>query len=325
MSAASVDRSVPEPPLVVVADPIDREAVDRLARGPCRVRDVSKEPAKLAEALGDAWGLIVRSRTKVTADLLAKAPHLKLVARAGVGVDNVDLAATAARGIQVVNAPAAATQSVAELTVACYLLLVRGLYPSIVATKGGKWERGTHGSELAGRTVGFVGYGRIAREVVRRLAGFGVTTIAFDPYVSKTSDGTTLVSLDDLLARADLVSLHAAATPENHHLIDARALGRMKRGAFLINVARGALVDEAAVLAALRSEHLGGAALDVFEVEPPMQPELLAHPRVIATPHLGASTEEAQRRAGADTVDEVLRALRGEPLLALVPAPGGKA
>jgi D-3-phosphoglycerate dehydrogenase / 2-oxoglutarate reductase len=325
LKPAPLAATMAELPLVVIADPIDADAVALLRRGPCRVVDTSKDPTALAGHLADAWGLIVRSRTKVTADLLAKAPHLSIIGRAGVGVDNVDMAAAGARGVRVVNAPAAATGSVAELTVALYLLLVRGFYPSIGTTKSGKWERGTHGHELAGRTVGFVGYGRIAREVARRLAPFGVTTIAFDPFVSNSPDATEMVSLDDLLARADIVSLHAASTPENRHLLDARAFGRMKPGAFVVNVARGALVDEAALLAALRSDRIGGAALDVFEVEPPMNSELLSHPRVIATPHLGASTEEAQRRAGADLVEEVLRALRGEPLTALVAAPGGKA
>jgi len=309
--------------VVVVADPIDREALARLQSGPCRVVDASSDPASLAAHLDEAWGLIVRSRTKVTADLLAHAPRLEVVARAGVGVDNVDLAATAKRGIRVVNAPAAATQSVAELAVTFYLLLVRGLPSSIASVKAGKWERGTHGRELAGKTVGFVGYGRIAREVARRLVPFGAHAIAFDPFVPASGDATEMVPLDTLLGRADIVSIHAASTPENRHLLDARAFERMKPGAFLVNVARGALVDEAALLAALASGRLGGAALDVFEVEPPMNRELLALPNVIPTPHLGASTHEAQARAGTDTVDEVLRALRGEPLTALVPAPGG--
>jgi D-3-phosphoglycerate dehydrogenase / 2-oxoglutarate reductase len=316
---------MPTERVVVVADPIDREALARLQAGPCRVVDASADPASLGAHLSDAWGLIVRSRTKVTSELLAKAPHLEVVARAGVGVDNVDLAATAARGIRVVNAPAAATASVAELTVALYLLLVRGLYPPIAATKSGGWTRGTHGHELAGRTVGFVGYGRIAREVARRVTPFGVRAVAFDPFVPKAVDTTEVLPLDDLLHSADIVSVHAALTADNHHLIDARAFGRMKPGAFLVNVARGALVDEVALLAALASGHLGGAALDVFEVEPPMNRELLAHPNVIPTPHLGASTHEAQQRAGTDTVDEVLRALRGEPLTALVAAPAGGA
>jgi len=309
--------------LVVVADPIDKEALAHLTSGPCRVIDASADPASLAKELAEAWAIIVRSRTKVTAELISRAPHLELIARAGVGVDNVDMAAAAQRGIRVVNAPFAATQSVAELTIALYLWLVRGLAAPVAATKAGEWKRGTHGRELAGKTVGFIGYGRIAREVARRLVPFGAKAVAFDPFIPKPGDATEMVALDALLARADIVSVHAAATAENRHLLDARAFGRMKPGAFLVNVARGALVDEAALLAALASGRLAGAALDVYEVEPPMNRELLNHPNVIPTPHLGASTHEAQQRAGADTVEEVLRALRGEPLTALVPTPGG--
>jgi D-3-phosphoglycerate dehydrogenase / 2-oxoglutarate reductase len=314
---------MPEPPLVVVADPIDAAAIARLRAGPCRVVDASADPKSLSGHLGEAWGLIVRSRTKVTADLLGKAPHLALVARAGVGVDNIDMVAAGARGIRVVNAPAAATASVAELTVAFYLLLVRGIVPQIQATKAGKWERGSHGHELAGRTVGFVGFGRIAREVARRIAPFSATAIAFDPFVATSPDGTEMVPFDALLARADIVSLHAALTPDNRHLLNAAAFERMRPGAYLVNVARGALVDEAALLAALRSGRLGGAALDVFEVEPPMNQELLGLANVIPTPHIGAMTSEGQGRAGGETVEEVLRALRGEPLTAQVPSPGG--
>jgi D-3-phosphoglycerate dehydrogenase len=309
-------------PLVVVADPIDQIALDRLRTGPCRVVDASADPATLRGQLGDAWALIVRSRTKVTADLLAAAPRLTLVARAGVGVDNIDLRATGARGIRVVNAPAAATASVAELTVALYLLLVRGLYPLIGATKTGSWDRSRHGRELAGKTVGFVGYGRIARAIAHRVAPFGASTIAFDPFVRETDDDTDLHSLAVLLGRADIVSLHAALTPDNHHLIGADAIGRMKPGAFLVNVARGALVDETALLAALREGRLAGAALDVYEVEPPTDRALLELGNVLPTPHIGAMTVEGQARAGAETVDTVLRALRGEPIVDVVAPPG---
>lgn len=305
-------------PLVVIADPIDATAIARLRGGPCTVSDVSATPSALASALPGAWGLIVRSRTKVTADLIAQAPKLSVVARAGVGVDNVDLPAATARGIRVVNAPTAATSSVAELTVAFYLMLVRDLFPQIEATRAGKWPRGQNRGELQGKTVGFVGYGRIAREVARRVRPFGVTTIAFDPYVKSTDDGTELLPLEALLGRADIVSLHAAATKENRHLINAERLAHCRRGAFLVNVARGALVDEAALVDALDSGQLGGAALDVFSPEPPTSARLLSHPKLIPTPHLGASTHEAQQRAGSQTVDEVLRALKGEPLTALV-------
>jgi len=308
---------------VVVADPIDPAAVARLRTGPCEVVDVSADPSQLSGALPTAWGLIVRSRTKVDRKLIAAAPALSLVARAGVGVDSVDLAAAGGRGIRVVTAPAAATASVAELSMTFYLLLVRGLLPKVASTRAGRWERGTSGHELAGRTVGFVGYGRIAREIARRLVPFGATTIAFDPFVQRATDGTEIVPLESLLARSDIVSVHAALTAENHHLLDARAFAQMKPGAFVVNVARGALVDEAALLDALDSGRVAGAALDVFEEEPPMNRALLEHPRVIATPHLGASTAEAQARAGSDVVDEVLRALRGDPLTAEVAPLGG--
>jgi len=302
-----------ELPVVVVADPIDPDALETLRAGPCRVVDVSRAPDQLAGQLPSAWGLIVRSRTKVTAELIGRAPRLGLIARAGVGLDNVDVAAARARQVQVVNVPQAATVSVAELTIALYLLLVRELLTPIASTKAGQWERGLHGHELQGRTVGFVGYGRIAREVARRLGPFGVRTLAYDPYVTAAPDGTPLVELDRLLAESDIVSVHAALTEQSRHLLDARALAKMRRGAFLVNVARGALVDEAAVVDALRSGQLAGVALDVFEREPPARPELLSDPRVVATPHLGASTEEAQRRAGAEVVAEVLRVLRERP------------
>lgn len=301
-------------PVIVIADGIDKGAVERLRAGPCEVIDASADPSALAPALSGAWGLVVRSRTQVTAELLARAPKLRIIARAGVGVDNIDMAAATDRKVRVVNAPAAATTSVAELTVALYLLLTRELLGPIQETRGGEWKRGTHGHELAGKTVGFVGYGRIAREVASRARAFGMRTIAFDPFLTGTPDGTPLVALDALLPAADIVSLHAALTPENHHLIDAARLATLKRGAYLVNVARGALVDEGALLSALVSGHLAGAALDVFEVEPPVRQELLAHPKLIPTPHLGASTHEAQSRAGADVVEELLRALRREPL-----------
>ncbi len=308
-------------PVVVVADPIDRAAIEELRSGPCEVRDVSDDPAQLARALSDAWGLLVRSRTKVTARLLEGAPDLKFIGRAGVGVDNIDLAAATARGIRVANAPAAATTSVAELTVALLLLLARGLYPRIAETKAGTWSRSGLGHELSGRTVGFVGYGRIARDVARGLVPWRCPTAAFDPYVAAPVDATELLPLDELLERSDFVSLHAAATPENRHLIDAARLAKMKPTAYLVNVARGSLVDEAALLAAIDRGALAGAALDVFEVEPPTGSALLAHPKVLPTPHLGASTHEGQSRAGRAIVEETLRALAGKPLEGLVGPP----
>ncbi|MCI4325895.1 MAG: hydroxyacid dehydrogenase [Thermoplasmata archaeon] len=313
-------------PLVVIADPIDAVAIARLRAGPCRVVDATSGAEALDAALPEAWGILVRSRTKVNGALLSKAPKLSFVARAGVGVDNVDLPVATSRGIRVVNAPSAATAAVAELTVAFLVLLARGLYPRIVDTKSGGWKRGENGGELRGKTVGFVGYGRIARETAKRLVPFGVTTLAYDPFVTATSDATSLRTIDEVLTDSDFVSLHAALTPDSRHLIDASRIARMRRGSFLINVARGPLVDEVALLAALDSGQLAGAALDVFETEPPTNAKLLGHPRVLATPHLGASTHEGQSLAGEQVVDEALRALRGEPLQALVnpTAAGGR-
>lgn len=311
---------MPDPRVVLIADPVDPDALQRLARGPCRIVDVSGDPTALSAHLGEAWALVVRSRTKVTEALLAQAPNLHVVARAGVGVDNVDLPAATARKVRVVNAPTAATTSVAELTVLLVLLLVRELYGAIQSTKGGAWKRGLHGAELAGKTVGLVGYGRIGREVAHRLRPFGAAVVAFDPLLPRSPDETPLVPLDDLLARADVISLHAALTPENHHLLNAERLARLRRGSYVINVARGALVDEEALLGALNSGQVAGAALDVFETEPPTRAALLAHPKVIATPHLGASTPEAQHRAGVQVAEELLRLLRGEEPLYLVNA-----
>jgi D-3-phosphoglycerate dehydrogenase len=315
-----------ELPLVVVADPLDPGSVVKLsATGLCQVLDLSKTPEALAEELPEVWGLVVRSRTKVTAELMAKATKLKVVGRAGVGVDNVDVAAATARGVRVFNAPTAATASVAELAVLFLLLLARELYPMIEGTKAGRWPKGSLGTELQGKTVGFVGYGRIARETAQRLRPFGVTLLAHDPFVPSTSDGTVLLPLPDLLARSDYVSLHAALTPENHHLINAERLAQAKPGVKILNLARGPLVDEEALLAALATGQVGGAALDVFDPEPPVRTALLAHPKVVATPHVGASTKEGQARAGGLVVEELLRALRGEPLQALVnPEVGGK-
>ncbi len=313
-----------EPPRhVVIADPIDRAAVDRLRSGPCTVVDATAGADALRAALPDAWALVVRSRTKVTEEMLRTAPHLRLIARAGVGVDNIDMKAASARSIEVVNAPSAASASVAELTVAFALMLVRRMLPGITSTKAGGWERGTNGGELAGRTIGYVGYGRIAREVQHRLAPFGVRAIAYDPFLTAPVDATELVDLPTLLARSGIVSLHAALTPEDRHLIDARAFEQMRPGTFLINVARGPLVDEGALLAALKSGRLAGAALDVYEHEPPTLRELIERPDVIATPHIGASTHEGQARAGNLVVDEILRAARGEPLTARVLPPSG--
>ena len=301
----------PSRPLVIVADPLDPEALNLLA-GWAQVKDLSKEPQDLPARLGEAQALIVRSRTRVDAEMLSRAPSLRVIGRAGVGVDNIDVEEATRRHIAVVNAPTAATTSVAELTVGLLVAVARDFGVHVPLLKGGSWQRAGQGLELAGRRVGFVGYGRIAREVASRLRAFRMTCCAYDPYVTHPPDETPLIPLDNLLASSDVVSLHASLTPENRHLINRERISRMKKGALLLNVARGALVDEEALLEALGSGQIGGAGLDVFETEPPVRRELLAHPRVVPLPHIGASTREAQRRAGEIVVEEIRRVFAGK-------------
>ncbi len=300
-----------EKPRVVVADPIEPDALAELSKY-AEVFDASREPGTLRPQLELAQGLLVRSRTRVDSRMLMEeAPRLRVIGRAGVGVDNIDVATATRRGIPVVNAPAAATASVAELTMGLLVAVARDFGSQIPAVKAGEWKKAGNGMELSGRTLGFVGYGRIAREVAVRAKAFGMKVQAHDPFLAETPDGTPLLPLDRLLATSDVVSLHANLTPENRHLINATTLARMRKGAILLNVARGALVDEEALLAALESGHLAGAGLDVFEDEPPRRAPLLSHPKVVPLPHIGASTREAQRRAGLVTVGEMAKVLQG--------------
>ncbi len=299
------------PPRVLVADELDATAVEELRRSAV-VEDLSATPAALAGRLGEAQGLLVRSRTKVTASLLSSAKGLRVIGRAGVGVDNIDMAEATRLRIPVVNAPQAATESVAELVVGLLVAVARDFGSQSFALRSGNWKKAGNGLELKGRSVGFVGYGRIARETAQRLRAFGMRAQAYDPFLTRTEDGTPLLPLPQLLETSQVISLHTPLTPETHHMIGPAELERMPRGAILINAARGGLVDEAALLSAVEQGHLAGAALDVFEEEPPKDLRLLSHPKIFTTPHIGASTREAQARAGRTTVEQVLKVLRGE-------------
>jgi D-3-phosphoglycerate dehydrogenase / 2-oxoglutarate reductase len=298
-------------PVAVVADPLDKDAVAELGRS-TEVIDATSGKSALEAALPRAQALLVRSRTKVDAAMIAKAPHLIVIGRAGVGVDNIDVAAATARGIRVVNAPAAATTSVAELVVGLLIAVARDLGSQLPSAKSGEWKKAGNGIELSGKTVGFVGYGRIAREAGTRLKAFGMNVQAYDPYLTTSPDGTPLVPLDRLIESSDVLSIHTPLTSETKNLLSAERIARLRKGAIVLNVARGGLVDEPALLAALQAGKLGGAGLDVFEEEPPTNKALLAHPKVVVTPHVGASTHEAQARAGRTTVEQVVKVLRGE-------------
>ena len=312
-------------PRVVVADGLDALGLERL-RARARV-DVfgGLDEAGLIGALQDADAVIVRSRSRLTARVLEAAPQLRVAARAGVGVDNIDVEAATRCGILVLNTPESSTVSTAEHTMALLLALARWIPQAQASLARGEWRREAFvGIELYGKTLGVIGLGKIGAEVARRAQAFGMQVVAHDPYISEDRAarlGVQLVDLPALLAASDAVTLHVPLTPRTARLLGPEQLQRMKPGALLVNCARGGLVDEDALLAALEAGRLAGAALDVFEHEPPQRRALLAHPRVVATPHLGASTREAQRSVAVDVAEQVLEALQGRPVRGAVNAP----
>lgn len=278
------------------------------------------KPDDLARAVADARGLIVRNRTQVTAALVAAAPKLAVVGRLGVGLDNIDLTACKARGVTVCPAVGANAVSVAEYVIGSALVLLRqAAYFGSTALVAGRWPREAAGAggEIAGRRLGIVGFGNIGQTVGARARALGMTVAAFDDYVPAASPAwaeTTRQPLDELLAQSDIVSLHCPLTPETRHLLDARRLAGMKKGAILVNAARGGVVDEAALAAALRSGHLGGAAMDVFDVEPidtASGARFAGLTNVILTPHVAGVTTESNARISEVTVANVLRVLDG--------------
>jgi D-3-phosphoglycerate dehydrogenase len=262
--------------------------------------------------------LIVRSRTKVTPAVFQAAGRLKVVGRAGVGVDNIDLAAARLHGVAVVNAPQSTSAAVAEHTLGLILALARAIPRADAAMKAGRWiKKELEGIELSGKTLGIVGCGNIGARVARLGAALGMTPVGYDPLLAPediTGRGAEPAALEDLLSRSDFITFHIPLTPETRGLIDASLIRQMKRGVRLVCTARGGILDEAALLQALESGQVAGAALDVFAQEPPGQTDLVCHPGVIATPHIAAQTAEAQQRAAEDIAAEVLAALRGQAL-----------
>ncbi len=295
---------------IVIADQLPSTAADALrAEGWSVDARAGRKPEELARDLKDAEALIVRSATQVTADLIAAAPKLKVIARAGTGVDNVDVTAASDRGILVMNAAGANSISVAELAVGLMLSLARSIPAADASMKKGVWDKKKlTGVELRGKTLGIVGFGRIGREVAARARSFGTDIIAHDPFITPRAAetiGVPLVSLDDLLARSDYISLHLPSLPETRHMLNADRLAKTKKGVRIVNTARGELIDEPALADAIESGHVAGAALDVFEVEPPVDGRLTKLPQVIATPHIAASTVEAQELVGEEIVASV--------------------
>lgn len=297
---------------ILICDELSSEALDVFGSHGFRPEVCTGlKEAELIARVHDADALVVRSATKVTRAILDAAPRLKVVGRAGVGVDNVDVDAATARGVVVMNAPAGNTTTTAELAISLMLALARNVSRGDRAVRNGEWKlRGKLlGSEISGKTLGVVGLGRIGRVVATRGLGLAMKVVAYDPYLSgqrSPLEGVELLSLDELLSRADFVSLHVPYSDETRNLISRERLFAMKPGARLINCARGGLVDELALAEALAAGRLKGAALDVFESEPPPKDHpLLAREDVILTPHLGASSEEAQRNVALEIAQQV--------------------
>ncbi|MDD5317220.1 MAG: hydroxyacid dehydrogenase [Candidatus ainarchaeum sp.] len=287
---------------VVVADGLDEGAVAELGKafGP-----VSVKPADLGAELADAEILIVRSKTRVTPALLALAPKLKVVARAGVGLDNVDADACAERGIAVFNTPDASTVAVAEFAVAMIFSLLRHLPRADACMRASRWEKSAlAGRELSGKTVGIIGFGRIGSSVADRLRPFGCRILTFSLEFLKNPGDTEVVPLEELLARSDIVTLHVPLTPETRHMMNAERIALMKPDALIVNTARGELVDEEALYCALKAGKLGGAALDVYPVEP-YSGKLCGLENVVLTPHIAGSTAEGQARIGRQLVEKL--------------------
>ncbi|HVR95654.1 MAG TPA: phosphoglycerate dehydrogenase [Thermoanaerobaculia bacterium] len=310
---------------ILIADSLDRAGLDLLEGSGAEVRLLQKdERPRLPEILADYDALVVRSTTQVTAELLRAGKRLKVVGRAGIGVDNVDVAAATDLGILVVNAPTANLMSATEHTLALLLALARKVPAADASTKAGGWDRKILGVELQGKTLGVIGFGRIGQRVAARARGFEMEVVAYDPFLDPAAARrleVELLPLDELLRRSDVVTLHTPLTRETRGLLSRECLALMKRGALLVNCGRGGLVDEEALLAALDSGAIAGAALDVFAEEPPRDLRLIQHPNVVATPHIGAQTREAQVRISTETAEMLLAALGGSLAVAAVNLP----
>lgn len=293
--------------LIVVADDLPKSALELLrAEGWTIDSKTGRPPEELAKDVAEADAIVVRSATKVTADIIAAGKKLRAIARAGTGVDNVNVDAATARKIVVMNAPGANSISVAELAMAQLLSLARKLPAADASMKSGKWDKKSFmGEEVRGKVLGLAGLGRIGQAVARRAQAFEMTVIAHDPMIAADVAkglGIELVSLDELCARADYLSLHMPATPQTRHTFNAERFAKCKKGLKIINTARGELIDEPALVEAIKSGQIGGAALDVYTSEPTTDHTLQQLPQVVASPHIAASTKEGQELVGLETV-----------------------
>ncbi|MDX9872540.1 MAG: phosphoglycerate dehydrogenase [Clostridia bacterium] len=305
---------------VLVCDPISDKGLEILKSEPGIQVDVhlKKTEEELCALAGDYQGIVVRSETKITKKILEHAKQLKVVGRAGVGIDNIDVEAATLAGVVVVNTPDGNTISAAELTMGMMLAMARHIPQADQSLRQGQWNRSKYvGVELHGKTLGIIGFGKIGSEVGRRSKAFGMNILAYDPYINVESAkraGVEAASLDTLLKESDIITVHMPLTSETKHMICHEQFAKMKEGVRILNVARGGIIDEDALYEAVKNKKVAGAALDVYEKEPITESPLFGLPEVIVTPHLGASTAEAQVNVAIDVTYEILRVLRGEPV-----------
>jgi D-3-phosphoglycerate dehydrogenase len=316
MSPAAVEAAAVERPRVLVKEKIGESGVELLREHFDVDLGVDWGEDELAERIGEYDGIVIRSATKLTAELIARADRLSVIGRAGVGVDNVDVEAATKRGIVVANAPESNVVTAAEHTMALLLALARNIPQAYASLTAGRWERSKFsGVEVYEKTLGILGFGRIGQLVAQRARGFGMRVLAFDPYVSAERYRELGVekadSVQDVYSQSDFITVHLPKTPETQGFIGEQAFAAMREGVRVLNVARGGLIDEAALQQALDSGRVAGAALDVFDSEPMTEHPLFSYPNVIVTPHLGASTAEATDRAGYQSAEQVVAALTG--------------
>jgi len=301
---------------ILITDGLDERGQSILRASASVDEKIGLTAEELIGIIAEYDALVVRGQTRVTDPIIGAASRLKVIGRAGVGVDNIDLESAKKHNILVVNAPTSTTVAVAELAFGLLLAVARDIPRADVAMKQGEWlKKQLEGVELSGKTLGIIGYGRIGIEVGKRAAAFGMNVIVYDPNVTEDELGHSdaePVSLQDLYAWSDFISLHLPLNVQTRDLIGPQAFSQMKDGVRIVSTARGGIIDESALLGALKSGKVAAAGLDVFEQEPPGLTELVSHPHVIATPHMGAQTAEAQSRAAEDIAREVISALQGE-------------
>jgi D-3-phosphoglycerate dehydrogenase len=293
---------------IIICDKTEKEYIEQMRAAGLTV-DVRDDitPEQLMTELPNYDGMVVRSRTKVRKDLIDVCPNLKVIVRGGAGLDTIDHEYAKTKGIAVMNTPLANSKSVAELAIGYMLMLARSLYAASATMKAEKWEKKAFtGDEIGGKTLGLIGIGNIGKETAKRAIAMDMTVVAYDPYVTETSNGIKLVTLDELLAQADYISLHLPKTKESTGMIGAEQFAKMKNGVRIINCARGGIVNEDALYEALTSGKVAGAALDVFNEEPPTDWKLAKLDNVIASPHIGAATKEAQARVGAEVAEKLI-------------------